>query len=226
MTFDWTYFFELFLDLPKYIPITLLMAIISMFLSVILGAFLTYLQIGKLKLLRALATLYISLFRGVPTLVQLFLFFYGLPQLFPVFRGMSALSAAIIGLGMKQAAYLAEIFRAAVLSVDSGQLEAAQALNIPSYKAFFYITLPQAAVNALPGIGNTFVVLMKETSLAFTLGLTELFSHSKMVAGESFRYFETYSAVGLIYWGMVLIYTWLQGLIETELNIPYRRTNK
>lgn len=224
MRFDWTYFFNLFLDLPRYIPVTLLMALLSMLLAIIVGGFLTYLQLSKLKIFRWLSSAYISLFRGIPTLVQLFLFFYGLPQLLPVFQGMSALLAAIIGLGLKQAAYLAEIFRAAVKSVDSGQIEAGQTLNIPSWKLFLHIVLPQAAVNALPGIGNTFVVLIKETSLAFTLGLTELFSHSKMVAGESFKYFETYLAVGLLYWLLVIVYTWLQNLVETELEKPYRRT--
>lgn len=223
MNFNWEYFLKLFLLLPAYIPVTILIAVISMILSIFLGAFLTWLQLSKNKILKYLAKLYISLFRGMPTLVQLFLIFYGLPQLFPIFRGMTALSAAIIGLGLKEAAYLSEIFRAAVNSVDKGQIEAGESLNIPHWKIFLYVILPQATLNALPATGNTFISLLKETSLAFTLGITELFGNAKMVAGESFKYFETYLAVGLLYWIMIVIYTWLQGLFEKELHIPYRR---
>lgn len=223
MHFSWDYFFELFLRLPSYIPVTILIAVVSMALAIILGAILTWLQLSKNRVLKALAQLYISLFRGMPTLVQLFLIFYGLPQLFPVFHGMTALSAAIVGLGLKEASYLSEIFRAAVNSVDKGQVEAGQALNIPSWKIFVHVILPQATLNALPATGNTFISLLKETSLAFTLGITELFGNAKMVAGESFKYFETYLVVGLLYWLMIILYTWLQRLFESELEIPYRR---
>ena len=83
--------------------------------------------------------------------------------------------------------------------------------------------LPQATLNALPATGNTFISLLKETSLAFTLGITELFGNAKMIAGESFRYFETYLAVGLLYWIMIVVYTWVQKQFEKELEIPYRR---
>ncbi|MGT2907080.1 amino acid ABC transporter permease [Streptococcus dentiloxodontae] len=225
MNFNWEYFFELFVQLPAYIPVTIFIALVSMVLAILLGAFLTWLQLSGSKILKFLAQAYISLFRGMPTLVQLFLIFYGLPQLFPVFKGMSALTAALVGLGLKEAAYLSEIFRAAVNSVDKGQIEAGQALNIPSWKIFLHVILPQATLNALPATGNTFISLLKETSLAFTLGITELFGNAKMVAGQSFRYFETYLAVGLLYWLMIVVYTWLQRLFEKELEAPYRRSS-
>ncbi|MFC3932824.1 amino acid ABC transporter permease [Streptococcus dentapri] len=223
MNFNWEYFFELFLKLPRYIPVTILIALLSMVVAVLLGAIMTWLQLSGNRWLRYFANAYVSLFRGMPTLVQLFLIFYGLPQLFPFFQGMTALSAAIGGLGLKQSAYLAEIFRAAVNSVDKGQVEAGKSLNIPNWKIFLHVILPQATLNALPATGNTFVSLLKETSLVFTLGITELFSHSKMLAGESLRYFETYLAVGLLYWIMIIIYTWLQHFIERDLAAPYRR---
>ena len=148
------------------------------------------------------------------------LIFYGLPQLFPAFKGMSALTAALIGLGLKEAAYLSEIFRAAINSIDKGQIEAGEALNIPAWKVFLHVILPQATLNALPATGNTFISLLKETSLAFTLGITELFGNAKMIAGESFRYFETYLAVGLLYWIMIVVYTWVQ-----KINLKKRIRN-
>lgn len=224
MNFDWHYFLSLFAQLPAYVPITLLMALLSMILAIFIGGFLTSLQLSSIPPLRGFAHLYISLFRGMPTLVQLFIIFYGLPQIFPVLHGLSAFVAVVIGLGFKQASYLAEIFRAAVNSVDKGQIEAGQSLNISRTKLFLNVVLPQATINALPATGNTFVSLIKETSLAFTLGLTELFGEGKMIAGESFKYFETYLAVGIIYWLLIVVYTWLQNLLENALQTPYRRT--
>lgn len=223
MNFDWHYFFTLFSHLPAYIPVTVLMAIMAMILAIIIGGIITSLQLSDFFGFRYFAAVYISLFRGMPTLVQLFLIFYGLPQLFPSLRGMPALVAVIIGLGFKQSSYLAEIFRAAITSVDHGQIEAGQSLNINRRKLFLHVVLPQATINALPATGNTFVSLLKETSLAFTLGLTELFGDGKMLAGESFRYFETYLAVGLLYWLLIIIYTWLQHIVEAILAKPYRR---
>ena len=224
MNFSWEYFFKLFLELPKYIPVTIFIALISMALAIVVGAIFAWLELSHSRTLRYFAQAYISLFRGMPTLVQLSLIFYGLPQLFPVFKGMTAIFAAVVGLGLKESAYLAEIFRAAINSVDKGQIEAGEALNIPGWKIFFHVLLPQAALNALPATGNTFVSLLKETSLVFTLGIAELFAHGKMIAGESFRYFETYLAVGLLYWLLIVIYTWLQNLFEKELAAPYRRS--
>lgn len=224
MNFSWQYFFELFLKLPAYIPVTIFIAMASMLLAILVGALMTWFQLSNQKTLRYFANVYISLFRGMPTLVQLFLIFYGLPQLFPAFQGMTAITSAVVGLGLKQSAYLAEIFRAAVNSVDKGQIEAGQALNILGWKIFLYVILPKATLNALPATGNTFVSLLKETSLVFTLGIIELFAHAKMIAGGSLRYFETYLAIGLLYWLMIVIYTWIQHLFERDLTAPYRRS--
>lgn len=224
MNFSWQYFFELFLKLPAYIPVTIFIAMASMLLAILVGALMTWFQLSNQKTLRYFANVYISLFRGMPTLVQLFLIFYGLPQLFPAFQGMTAITSAVVGLGLKQSAYLAEIFRAAVNSVDKGQIEAGQALNIPGWKIFLHVIFPQATLNALPATGNTFISLLKETSLVFTLGIIELFAHAKMIAGGSLRYFETYLAIGLLYWLMIVIYTWIQHLFERDLTAPYRRS--
>lgn len=223
MNFDWQYFLKALIQLPEYIPVTLIMAIFAMILAIVIGVIITVFQLSPFWILRRFAHFYISFFRGMPTLVQLFLIYYGLPQLFPSLRGIPAIIAAIVGLGFKESSYLSEIFRAGFNSVDEGQIEAGKALNISKITLFWHIVLPQATLNALPATGNTFVSLLKETSLAFTLGLTELFGEGKMLAGESFKYFETYLAVGILYWILIIIYTWLQSLLEKELLKPYRR---
>lgn len=222
MNFDFSYFIKAFPELMKYIPITLFMAIVAMIVAIISGCLITIFKFSNSLILNKFGSLYISFFRGMPGLVQLFLIYYGLPQVFPIFRGMPAVIAVIFGLGLKQSAYLAEIFRAAVISVDKGQLEAGKSLNISDFKIFRYILIPQAFVNALPATGNVFVSLIKETSLAFALGITEIFAEGKIMAGSSFKYFETYLAVGIVYWGLIILYSWIQKIIESRIEIPYQ----
>ena len=225
MKFDWTYFFNLFPQLIKYIPLTLLMAVLAMLIAVVAGGILTLVYLYAAKPLQWLVKLYISFFRGIPTLVLLFIVYYGLPEIVPSLKGIPALTATIVGLGVKESAYLIEIFRAGITSVDQGQVEAGQSLNFSYSKIFLHIVLPQAALNALPATGNTFVSLLKETSLAFALGVTEIFASGKLLASVSLRFFEVYVAVGLIYWFLIIIYSSLQRYVEKILSAPYRRVS-
>lgn len=223
MKFDWLYFFKLFPQLIKYVPLTLGMAICAMAIAVVLGIILTLVYLYTIKFLRGIVKIYISFFRGLPTLVLLFIVYYGLPEIFPSLKGIPAIIAAIFGLGIKESAYLIEIFRAGITSVDAGQIEAGESLNIRYYKIFQHIILPQASLNALPATGNIFVSLLKETSLAYVLGVTELFADGKLLASASLRFFEVYVAVGIIYWILIIIYSYLQNLAEKALKVPYER---
>ncbi|KGR90235.1 ABC transporter permease [Ureibacillus massiliensis 4400831 = CIP 108448 = CCUG 49529] len=222
MNFDVGYMFSLIPKIIEYIPITLLMAVLAMVLTIVIGLVLSFMRNSKVKVLNYIAAVYISFFRAIPMLVQLFLIYYGLPQIFPVFTQMDAVTAAIISFGFKQAAFAAEIFRAAFLSVDKGQMEACLAGGMTKVQAYSRIIIPQAFRNALPATGNIFISLIKETSLAFTLGVVELFAEAKMQASNTFRYFEAYLAVALVYWGMVIIYSYLQSKLENLLEKPYR----
>jgi putative amino-acid transport system permease protein len=222
MNFDPSYILEILPRIIQYIPITLLMAVAAMVLAIAVGLVLALARNSQNRLLSSGAGVYISFFRAIPMLVQLFLIYYGLPQIFPVFTKMDAVTAAIIGFGFKQAAFLAEIFRAAFISVDKGQMEACLTVGMTRLQAYRRIILPQAARNALPGTGNIFISLIKETSLAFTLGVVEIFAEAKMQAAESFRFFEAYLAVALVYWVLIIIYTYLQEKLEKYLDRPYR----
>ncbi|CAH0184660.1 putative amino-acid permease protein YxeN [Peribacillus simplex] len=214
---------EISLQIVKVIPITLVLAIISMVLAIIIGLVVALIRNSNIFGITHLAGLYISLFRGMPTLVQLFIIYYGLPQLFPSLSTMEAITAAIIGFSLKESSYLAEIFRAGLNSVDKGQMEAGLATGMKRVQIYSRIILPQAALNALPATGNTFISLIKETSLAFTLGITELFAEGKMIASANMRFFETYLVVGLIYWLLVILYSWIQKYLEIWLSKPLRR---
>ncbi|WP_339246473.1 amino acid ABC transporter permease [Bacillus sp. FSL R5-0523] len=221
-TIDWEFMISAFPTLIQALPITLFMAIAAMIFAIIGGLILALITKNKIPVLHQLSKLYISFFRGVPTLVQLFLIYYGLPQLFPEMSKMTALTAAIIGLSLKNAAYLAEIFRAALNSVDDGQLEACLSVGMTKLQAYRRIILPQAIRNAIPATGNTFIGLLKETSLAFTLGVMEMFAQGKMYASGNLKYFETYLAVAIVYWVLTMIYSMLQDLFERAMSKPYR----
>lgn len=194
-----------------------------MALAIIIGLAVALIRNSNIFGITQLAGLYISLFRGMPTLVQLFIIYYGLPQLFPSLSTMEAMTAAIIGFSLKESSYLAEIFRAGLNSVDKGQMEAGLATGMKRVQIYSRIILPQAALNALPATGNTFISLIKETSLAFTLGITELFAEGKIIASANMRFFETYLVVGLIYWLLVILYSWIQQYLEIGLSKPLRR---
>ena len=134
---------------------------------------------------------------------------------------MTALTAAIIGLSLKNAAYLAEIFRAALNSVDEGQLEACLSVGMTKSQAYRRIIFPQAVRNALPAT-EIRLSMLKETSLAFTLGVMEMFAQGKMYASGNLKYFETYLAVAVMYWILTIIYSVLQDLLERAISKPYR----
>ena len=221
MNLDFNYMIQVFLMIIKFVPLTLYMAVLSMIFAIILALVMAFIKNNRVPVLHQLVTCYISFFRAMPTLVELFLIYYGFPQMFPAFKSMDAMTAAIIGLSLKEAAYLAEIFRAALNSVDKGQLEACLGVGISKIHAYIRIILPQAARNALPATGNTFISLLKETSLAFTLGVAELFAQGKMMAADSLDYFDTYLVVAFVYWLLIVAFSLIQRLLEQRLDRAY-----
>ncbi|MGG2140740.1 amino acid ABC transporter permease [Symbiopectobacterium sp. RP] len=218
MNIDFAYLLKVFPQVLLYLPTTLLLAVVSMIFAMILGLVLALLRESKITVLVKVIEFYISLFRGIPSLVQLFIIYFGLPQLFPALSDLTAMSAAIIGFSLKTSAYMAEIFRAALVSVDWGQTEAGLSISMNRSQIYRRIVLPQAMLNALPATGNTFISLIKDTSVAFALGVSELFAEGKMIAAESLRFFETFLVVGLIYWLVIIVYSRLQNWLEKKLN--------
>ena len=223
MGFDFAYMIELLPILFKYLGTTLEMAIWGLFFALALALVLANLRVFKVPVLDQLSQLYISFFRGTPLLVQLFLLYYGLPQVFPIFVGLDAFSAAVIGLTLHFAAYMAESIRAAIIGVDRSQMEASFCIGMTTSQAMRRIILPQATRIALPSLMNYFIDVIKSTSLAFTLGVSEIMAKAQMEASSSFKFFEAFLAVALIYWGVVVILTRVQTWAETKLNKAYVR---
>lgn len=202
-----------------YMPVTLLMAVGAMALAIVLGALLTV--IYAIPKLNWLARFYLLIFRGFPTLVLLFIAYYGIPQIISFGSDTPAWISATLCLAFKEAAYLEEIFRSGILSVDTGQIEAGRSLGLPNNLVYREIVVPQAMRYIVPPMGNTFIGLLKETSLAFSIGVTEMFGEGKVLASENFQYFDVYIVVGLLYVVMIYVYTLLQTRLEHRINRIY-----
>lgn len=223
MDFDFQYMLEVIPNLLVYIPTTLYITVISMIVAIIIGGLFAIILFNKVPVLSQLVQVLSSFFRGTPAIVQLLLVYFGLPQIIPALTSMTATQASILALSLNTAAYLAEVFRAALASVDTGQVEAAMSVGLNYRQTLKGIILPQALRNALPGTGNTFVSLMKNSSLAFTIGVVEIVAQGKILAAASLRFFEVYFAIALIYWGLTILYTWIQEWYEDYINRPYIR---
>lgn len=223
MGFDFQYMLGLTPILLKYLGTTMQLACWGMIFSIILSVIIANVRVFKVPVLDQFFQLYISFFRGTPLLVQLFLFYYGLPQIFPIMVGLDGMSATVLGLTLHFSAYMAETIRASILGIDRSQMEASLSIGMTTRQAMRRIILPQASRIALPSLMNYFIDMIKSTSLAFTLGVPEIMAKAQMEASSSFRFFEAFLAVALIYWVLVLILTRIQTWAEVKLNKAYQR---
>ncbi|MGO2132061.1 MAG: amino acid ABC transporter permease [Halomonas sp.] len=220
---DINYMLELVPILLRYLPLTLGMAAAGMVLALVFSAGLAVIRVLRIPGLNAATMLFISFFRGTPLLVQLFLFYYGLPQVMSFLTSIDGITATIMGLTLHFSAYMAESIRAAIVGVDRSQTEAALSIGMTNSQLMRRIVLPQATRVALPTLMNYFIDMIKATSLAFTLGVTELMGATQKEASGSFMYFESFVVVAFIYWGVVELLAWFQRRLENRLNEAYRR---
>ncbi|KTG29152.1 MAG: amino acid ABC transporter permease [Halomonas sp.] len=209
--------------LLSYLPLTLQMASIAMVLALIIACLLAVVRVLKIPVLNGAALLFISFFRGTPLLVQLFLFYYGLPQLINALISINGVTAAVLGLTLHFSAYMAESIRAAIVGIDRSQTEAALSIGMTQSQLMQRIILPQATRVATPTLMNYFIDMIKATSLAFTLGVTELMGATQKEASGSFLYLEAFLLVAIIYWVVVEALSWGQRRLETYLNKAYQR---
>jgi len=206
-----------------YLPLTLQLAGVAMVMALILACVFAVVRVLGIPVLNQLTIVFISFFRGTPLLVQLFLFYYGLPQLFSVLTVIDGVTATIMGLTLHFSAYMAESIRAAIIGVDRSQTEAALSIGMTNSQLMRRIILPQATRIALPTLMNYFIDMIKATSLAFTLGVTELMGATQKEASGSFLYFEAFIVAAVMYWIVVEILSQLQKYLEIRLNKAYSR---
>ncbi|MGP5311011.1 amino acid ABC transporter permease [Vreelandella alkaliphila] len=209
--------------LLSYLPLTLQMASIAMLFALIIACLLAVIRVSRVPVLNGAALLFISFFRGTPLLVQLFLFYYGLPQLINALISINGVTAAVLGLTLHFSAYMAESIRAAIVGIDRSQTEAALSIGMTQSQLMRRIILPQATRVATPTLMNYFIDMIKATSLAFTLGVTEMMGATQKEASGSFLYLEAFLLVAIIYWVVVEALSWGQRRLETYLNKAYQR---
>jgi len=181
----------------KTLQISILSFIIALFIGTIVGVVRS--KPGRFE---KMLSMYVEVFRGTPLLVQLYFIYYGLPTLG---FNMSGFSAALVGLGLNGGAYISEIIRASVLSVDRGQEEAARALGLTRYQTLVHVILPQALRMAIPPLVNSFSSILKESSLVSVLAICEVTRLGQLIYTRTFKAFEIYLVIGCIY--LILTFT-------------------
>ncbi len=204
--------------LAKGLGITVLLGVVSFVLGLVLGALLALARISSIRLLRALAIGYVSVFRGTPLLIQIMVIYFGLPQLGVQ---LEPIPSAILALTLFSAAYLSENFRGGILGVDKGQWEAASSIGMPYWRTFRRIVFPQAIRIATPAVGSRFIALMKDTSLASVVTVVELTRVAESVGNASFRYMEAFLLAGLMYWLINTLLSLGQSVLEKRMGRAY-----
>ncbi|KJZ46910.1 cystine ABC transporter permease [Pseudomonas fluorescens] len=194
---------------------TVILSLGGMFFGLVMGFGLALMRLSRFKLVSWIARIYVSFFRGTPLLVQLFVIYYGLPQLG---IELDPLPAALIGFSLNMAAYACEILRAAISSIERGQWEAAASIGMTRAQTLRRAILPQAMRTALPPLGNSFISLVKDTALAATIQVPELFRQAQLITARTFEIFTMYLAAALIYWILATVLSHLQNQLEARVN--------
>ncbi|MGD7051607.1 amino acid ABC transporter permease [Sutcliffiella horikoshii] len=197
------------------VKLTLQVVSLAGILGFIIGTLLALCKIGRVKLLRILADIYTSIFRGTPLVLQLMLIFFGLPQAIGI--TLEPVTAAILAFGLNSGAYISEVIRAGIMAVDKGQREAAMALGVPYRQMMKDIILPQALKNILPALMNEYITLTKESAIVTVIGVMDVMRRSFMTASNTYAYLEAFIFAGLIYYVLVMILTLIGKLIERRM---------
>lgn len=216
------------------LPVTLRLAIIPTVVGILLGLCLALIKIYRVPVLRQVVAVYVSFIRGTPMLVQLFLVYYGLPwillrigtgfgaDLLPAINQISPEWFALLAFSLNMAAYLSETMRSAIESVDRGQFEAAYSIGLSPSRIMLKIIFPQAALNALPNLGNALISMVKDSSLAFMIMVLDVMGIAKVIGARSLRFLEIYVGVSIIYWVTCIILEQVFRILENKLKVSKR----
>lgn len=221
MKFDVAYFLEILPMIAEKLNITLSLTVISAVFSLLIGMVFALIAYYKIPVLSQILKVWISFMRGTPALTQLFFFYYGLARISELILNMPAVVAVAVVMSLNMGAFMSESIRAAIMSVDVGQHEAAMSLGMNGWQMTTRIVLPQAVRVALPPLFNDLINLFKMSSLAYLIGLRDVMGAAKIEAASSFKFFECYAAVMLIYWIVTMLMTLVQKQLERRCNAIY-----
>ncbi|WP_019639564.1 amino acid ABC transporter permease [Paenibacillus fonticola] len=201
--FDFTFVLDFFPKLASTLGVTLFIVAGSLLVGMIVGIVIALPRLYRIPVLSTCSKVYVSFFRGTPILIQLFLFYYGLPEILQLVQldlsKAHVLVFVILTYGLHTGAFMSEIIRASVTAVDRGQVEAAYALGMKGHQAFILIVAPQALGVAVPVFANTVIALLKDTSLAFTIGVMEMTGKAQTLGSITQHFIEAYIALAVIY---------------------------
>ena len=205
---------------------TLYITLGAIIIGVAMGLLLGMARLSKNGGLRALATLYVTVIRGTPMLLQILFFFFGIPQMFMLLtgRGISPdpVLTGIIALGINSAAYVGEIVRGGIQSIEKGQSEAARSLGLSEQQAMRYVVLPQAIRRIIPSLANEFIVLLKDSSLVSAIGAGELMYNSRVMGAKYYAFPAFLLGAGVVYLTLTTLFTLLVAVLERRLAVSDR----
>lgn len=214
-------------EIIKFIPVTLNITVVSIIFAFIIALATALIRINKIPFLNGVVKFYVSFTRGTPLLVQIYLSYYGLPKFLDYINmrynkeidiaAVPAILFVYIAFSFNVGAYLSETFRAAILSVEKGQIEGALSLGMTKVQAMMRIVLPQAFVYALPNLGNTIISLIKDTSLAFIISVVEMMGQAKIIGAQGLNFFEVYIVVAFLYWIICILVEKIVSILENRL---------
>jgi polar amino acid transport system permease protein len=197
--------------------VTLQYSVLSVFFGLIIGVFLSILKIGNNNIGRIIANIYTSIFRGTPLLIQLSIIYLALPQIFGI--RLNVFSAGILAFSLNSGAYISEIIRAGISSVDTGQFEASKVLGISKFNMMKDIIMPQAIRNILPALINELINMLKESAIISFLGEYDLMKRAQIVAIEQYTYFFPMITAACCYYIMVTLLTYLATILERKIKL-------
>jgi cystine transport system permease protein len=195
--------------------LTMPMTVASFGVGLVIASFTAFMRLSKIKALEKIASCYVWVFRGTPLLVQLYIVFFGLPS---IGIRLGALASAIAAFSLNVGAYCSETIRASILAIQKGQWEAAYSLSMTKWQALRRIVAPQSFAIALPPLSNTFISLVKDTSLAANITIAEMFQTTQRIAARTYEPMLLYCLAALIYLAFCTVLTFLQGKMEKVLS--------
>lgn len=201
---------------------TVELCFLSLVFAMIIGLIFALLNVSRVKALNVIGTIYVDAIRGVPLIVLAYFIYFGIPagmQALGAPIRLSALTAGIIALSMNCGAYMAEIIRAGIESVDKGQMEASRSLGLTYGKSMRLVVLPQAIKTMIPSIINQFIITLKDTSILSVIGFPELTNQGKNIAAVNFKIIETWAVVGLMYMIVIITLSKVAKYIERRLKV-------
>lgn len=221
---DFSFLTEYYMFYVKGMQSTILLSVFTILLGIVIGVFLALMKLSRFRLARIVAASYIEFIRGTPVLVQLYIIYYGLPQIGVDFSVITIfgddfpdIMAAILTLSINSSAYVAEIIRAGIQSIDTGQSEAARSLGLPYKMTMRYVVLPQAFRNILPALGNEFITVIKTSSIVSIIGISELMYKADTVRGNIFQPFEPLVVAAILYFILTYSLSRLLGVLERRM---------